>query len=164
MNSFYSIRNDKTGTFIAVSANAKARYKQSSPYSGAARFALKALSISVMLTLGANVYALPTDGVVAAGGATINSTASTTTINQSTQNAIINWQSFNIAPGQTVQFVQPNGNSVTLNRVVGANPSSILGNLSANGKIFLVNPNGILFGQGASVNVGGARCLDIEHY
>ncbi|MDB5763417.1 MAG: hypothetical protein JWQ21_2412 [Herminiimonas sp.] len=160
MNSIYrSIWNDKTGTFTAVSENAKASGKQSSYCTRSAgivfRFALKALAVSVMLAFGASAFALPAGGVVTAGGATINSGASTTTINQSTQNAVINWQSFNIAQGQTVQFVQPNAGSVALNRVVGANPSSILGTLSANGKVFLVNPNGILFGQGASVNVGG---------
>lgn len=160
MNTIYrSIWNGKTGTFVAVSENAKAAGKKSSRSASAAgvtsRLCLKALSVSVMLAFGANVYALPAGGVVAEGGATINSGASTTTINQSTQNTVINWQSFNIAQGQTVQFVQPNAGSVALNRVVGANPSSILGNLSANGKVFLVNPNGILFGQGASVNVAG---------
>jgi filamentous hemagglutinin family protein len=159
MNNIYrSIWNDKTGTFAAVSENTKAAGKNSSCTSGAgskSRFALKALSVSVMLAFGANVSALPVGGVVAEGGATINSGANATTINQSTQNAVINWQSFNIGQGQTVQFVQPNASAVMLNRVVGANPSSILGNLSANGKVFLVNPNGILFGQGASVNVGG---------
>nr|WP_304627467.1 filamentous hemagglutinin N-terminal domain-containing protein [Pseudomonas congelans] len=57
--------------------------------------------------------------------------------------------------GESVNFVQPNGSATALNRVLGADPSSILGNLNANGKVFLVNPNGIVFGQGASVNVGG---------
>lgn len=119
MNNIYrSIWNDKTGTFVAVSENTKAAGKKSScgaSVSGAsARLCLKAASLSVMLAFGANVYAQPVGGVVAAGGATINSGANTTTINQSTQNAIINWQSFNIAAGQTVQFVQPNASSVAL--------------------------------------------------
>lgn len=160
MNNIYrSIWNDKTGTYTAVSENAKAAGKKSTSCTSGAlssvRLTLNALSVAVMLACGANVHALPVGGEVAAGSATINTGVGTTTINQSTQNAVINWQSFNIAPGQSVQFVQPNASSVALNRVVGANPSSILGNLSANGKVFLVNPNGILFGQGASVNVGG---------
>jgi filamentous hemagglutinin family protein len=67
----------------------------------------------------------------------------------------INWQSFGIAAGQTVQFVQPSRSAVALNRVTGAEPSAILGRLSANGQVFLVNPHGILFGPGASVDVGG---------
>ncbi|OGB26751.1 MAG: filamentous hemagglutinin [Burkholderiales bacterium RIFCSPLOWO2_02_FULL_57_36] len=170
MNNIYrSIWNDKTGTFVAVSENAGSAGKKSSSrisVAGAAsRFGLKALSLSVMLAFGANVHASPVGGVVVEGGASINSGATTTTINQSTQNTVINWKSFNIAQGQTVQFVQPNASSVALNRVISANPSSILGTLSANGKVFLVNPNGILFGQGASVNVGGlvASTLNITN-
>lgn len=89
-----------------------------------------------MLGLGASAYSLPTGGVVAAGGASITSGASTTTITQSTANAVINWQSFGIAAGQTVQFVQPGSSSVALNRVLGADPSSIMGSLSANGRVF----------------------------
>ena len=107
----------------------------------------------------ANTAALPTNGVVTSGNATIatsgNGTADHMTIDQASQSAIINWQSFNIGQGDSVQFVQPNSHSVALNRVLGQNPSDILGQLSANGQIFLVNPSGILFGRGASVNVDG---------
>ena len=108
-----------------------------------------------MLAFGSNVYALPTGGAVSAGSASIAGGAGKMTINQSSQNVAINWQSFNIGQTEAVQFVQPNSSSVALNRVLGADPSSILGSLSANGKVFLVNPNGILFGKGAQVNVGG---------
>src|SRR5690606_15367784 len=108
-------------------------------------------------------YALPTDGVVVAGEAGISTHAGGMTITQGSQNAQLNWQGFSIGPAETVQFLQPDSSSVALNRVLGTDPSSILGNLSANGKVFLVNPNGILFGQGASVTVGGlvASTLDI---
>ncbi|MDP3756801.1 filamentous hemagglutinin N-terminal domain-containing protein, partial [Polaromonas sp.] len=160
MNRIYqSIWSDSSGAFVAVSENAGgAGKKKSSSMTGcpsAASFAVTALSACLMFGLGASAYALPTGGVVAAGGASITSTASTTTITQSTANAAINWQSFGIAAGQTVQFVQPGSTSVALNRVLGADPSSIMGNLSANGRVFLLNPNGVLFGSGAQVNVGG---------
>ena len=122
---------------------------------GTARFAINTLSACLMLAFGAAAHALPVGGVVAAGAAGIANSASATTITQSSANAVINWQSFGIGAGQTVQFIQPGSSSVALNRVVGRDPSSILGNLSANGKVFLLNPNGILFGSGASVNVGG---------
>ncbi|MDI1267843.1 MAG: filamentous hemagglutinin N-terminal domain-containing protein [Polaromonas sp.] len=154
-----SIWSDSSGAFVAVSENAGgAGKKKSSSTTGrpsAASFAVKALSACLMLGLGASAYALPTGGVVAAGGASITSGASSTTITQSTANTVINWQSFGIAAGQTVQFVQPGSTSVALNRVLGADPSSIMGNLSANGRVFLLNPNGVLFGSGAQVNVGG---------
>jgi filamentous hemagglutinin family protein len=160
MNCTYrSIWNDSTGTFVAVSEDAKSAGKKTSSCNSAtaagACFTLQALAISVALSFGGNAIALPAGGVVAAGGASISTVAGSTTINQSTQNAAINWQSFNISSGEAVRFVQPNSNSVILNRVVGADPSNILGSLTANGKVFLVNPNGILFGKGASVNVGG---------
>src|SRR6185436_8616775 len=99
--------------------------------------------------------ALPAGGAVSAGGATIASGGGTMTINQSSQNVAINWQSFSIGQTEAVKFVQPNSSSVALNRVTGADASSIMGSLSANGKVFLVNPNGILFAKGAEVNVGG---------
>ncbi len=99
--------------------------------------------------------ALPTGGAVAAGGAAITRAPAQLTVNQSTQNVVINWQSFGIGAEEGVTFVQPNSNAVALNRVVGQDPSVILGSLTANGQVFVVNPNGVLFGQGAQVNVGG---------
>ncbi|WP_317202167.1 YDG domain-containing protein [Janthinobacterium sp.] len=157
MNRIYrSIWSIKTGTFVAVSELVKSAGKRSLPGSaGGAGPALKALAASLMLAFGPTALALPTGGVVAAGAASVSSAGGQTTVNQASQNAVLNWNSFNIGKGETVQFVQPNSAAVALNRVLGAEPSSILGSLSANGKVFLVNPNGILFGKGASVNVGG---------
>ena len=96
------------------------------------RSAVSALSIAMMLAFGADAWAMPTGGAVAAGSATIVGTPGKTTINQSTQNVAINWQSFNIGQTEAVQFVQPTSSSVALNRVLGADPSTILGSLSAN--------------------------------
>lgn len=129
-----------------------------------APFTLQVLAVSVMMSFGAGSYAAPVGGAVAAGGASISTSGTKTTITQTTQNAAINWQSFGIAGGESVQFMQPNSSSVSLNRVVGPDASGIFGNLSSNGKVFLVNPNGILFGSGASVNVGGlvASTLNIS--
>jgi filamentous hemagglutinin family protein len=160
MNSIYQlIWNDKTGAFVPVSEKTKNAGKRSSSSTTAmgagACCALKALVISLVMAYGTNAYALPVGGVVTAGGAGISSGAAGTTITQTTPNAAINWQSFNIGQGEAVRFLQPNSSSVALNRVLGPDPSSILGSLSANGKVFLLNPNGILFGKGASVNVGG---------
>jgi filamentous hemagglutinin family protein len=118
-------------------------------------FALKGLAASLMLAFGSGVCALPSGGTVSAGSASVASGAGTMTINQTSQNAALNWQSFSIGQSEAVRFVQPNSGSVALNRVLGSDPSNILGSLSANGKVFLVNPNGVLFAKGAQVNVGG---------
>ncbi|RST52777.1 filamentous hemagglutinin N-terminal domain-containing protein [Variovorax sp. MHTC-1] len=74
---------------------------------------------------------------------------------QGTQRAIVDWQGFSIGPGHAVNIAQPGAGSVLLNRVTGNELSTIAGSLNANGRVFLVNPNGVLFGNGASVNVGG---------
>ena len=168
MNHIYrSLWNQKTATFVAVSEHAKSGAGNAAAGGNVAAgtgFALKTLAVSMLMAFGPNLYALPIDGQVTAGNAIISGTPGSMTVNQSSQNVALNWQSFNIGQGETVRFVQPNSSAVALNRVLGADPSSILGNLSANGKVFLVNPNGILFGQGASVNVGGlvASTLNIS--
>ncbi|WP_165189539.1 filamentous hemagglutinin N-terminal domain-containing protein [Caulobacter soli] len=130
----------------------------------AASTALAGLAMSMTLGLSAQAQSLPSGGTVSAGQASFSGDANTLTINQASAFAAINWQSFNIGQGQSVTFVQPGSQSVALNRVLGADPSQILGALSANGKVFLVNPNGVLFGQNAQVNVAGlvASTLDIS--
>ena len=154
---FQLILSDKSSTLAGESENTKSVAKKAAfctkLASISASFPLAVLVISLLISF--NIYALPLGGVVSVGAASISSAVSNTTITQSTQNVAINWQSFSIAAGQTVRFVQPDNNSVALNRVMGSDPSSILGSLSANGKVFLVNPNGILFGQGSSINVAG---------
>lgn len=94
-------------------------------------------------------------GGVTAGHAEIHSQGDLTTITQSSQNAAINWQSFSVAPQETVQFKQPNSDSITLNRVTGNEASDIQGQIKANGHIFISNPNGVLIGNNAQINVGG---------
>ena len=92
-----------------------------------------------------HALALPTDGQVSLGQGSIASAEGSMTVTQSSQNLAINWNSFNIAQGEKVSFVQPNSSAIALNRVVGSDPSSIYGTLQANGQVFLINPNGILF-------------------
>jgi filamentous hemagglutinin len=86
--------------------------------------------------------------------ATATQVGSTLTVNQTSQNATLNWQSFNISADGTVNFVQPNSSAVALNRIFDANPTQIFGALNANGRVYLLNGNGIIFGAGAQVNVG----------
>ncbi|MFC2607565.1 MAG: filamentous hemagglutinin N-terminal domain-containing protein, partial [Selenomonas sp.] len=98
--------------------------------------------------------ALPQGGEVAAGAADIAKSQAEMAIHQATQNAVINWQSFNIAANERVNIFQPNAQAALLNRVLGGSPSEIFGTLTANGRIFLVNPAGVLFAPGAQVDAG----------
>ncbi|MES2219298.1 MAG: hypothetical protein V4501_12920, partial [Pseudomonadota bacterium] len=118
------------------------------------------------ITFAGAPLANPVLNSVTSGAVTVQQSGNTTTVNQSTQQAIIQWNSFNIAAQEKTQFVQPNASSVALNRI---NPtqgaSQIYGSLSANGKIILVNAAGIHFGPGSMVNVGSliASTSDISN-
>ena len=110
------------------------------------------------------VSANPTGGTVTAGTATIgNPTGASTVITQGSNRAIIDWDSFSIGTGQITTFLQPSAASAILNRVMGSDPSTLLGQLKANGEVFLINPNGIVVGQGATINAAafGASTLDV---
>lgn len=101
------------------------------------------------------VYALPTGEQVQSGTAEFTRGESSLDIDQKTDRVAIDWTSFDIAANETVNFVQPNANSIALNRVTGNDVSEIYGALNTNGKVFLLNTSGILFGEGASINVSG---------
>src|SRR5262245_34118426 len=131
------------------------------------RNVLLLIATVVLASVGTPAAAGPEGGAVVGGAATITGQGSASvTINQSTQNAIINWNTFNIGRGESVTFQQPNSGSVALNRVIGGlGPSEILGHLTANGRIFLINRDGVLFGPGAVVNTAGflASTNDIKN-
>ena len=101
---------------------------------------------------------------VSDGAATLTHQGHTLTIDQSTDKAILNWNSFNISGDSSVVFHQPDATSATLNRIGDINPSVIQGHLSANGNIYMINQNGILFDRGAQVDVNGlvASALNIS--
>ena len=99
------------------------------------------------------LMANPVGGSVVAGSANVVNTDTTTTITTSDR-AVINWAGFSIKSGETTQFVQPSSSSAVLNRVTSGDPSRLMGNLQANGQVYLLNPNGVLIGNGAVVNVG----------
>lgn len=98
---------------------------------------------------------LPGGGKVSAGQASIAQSAGQMTISQTTNKAAIDWQSFNIGSSAKVTFVQPSSSAIALNRIIGQEPSRIFGSLQANGQVFLLNPNGVMFAPGAQVDVGG---------
>lgn len=99
--------------------------------------------------------ALPVGGVVGAGQASVAVNGAQMTVTQTSDKAILNWQGFDIGAQAGVTFIQPNAASIALNRVSSADPSQILGSLKANGQLVLINPAGMVFGGGATVNVGG---------
>ncbi|MES2050721.1 MAG: YDG domain-containing protein, partial [Pseudomonadota bacterium] len=92
---------------------------------------------------------------VSAGAAGISTVGNITTINQSTQRVAIDWTSLSTAANEALRFNQPNAAAIALNRITGSSPSELLGSLTANGQVFILNPNGVLFGAGSQVNVGG---------
>ena len=99
---------------------------------------------------------LPTGGSVAAGSAAIGTPSNgTLTVTQSSSSAVVNWQSFSVGQGNTVNFVQPSSTSAILNRVTGSATSTIAGQINANGQVFLVNPNGIAITSTGTVNAAG---------
>jgi len=98
----------------------------------------------------------PAGGTVTSGSASIaNPSSNATQVQQTSEGVVIDWSSFNVGKGQTTTFVQPNAQAIAVNRIGGGNATQIFGTLDANGRIVLINGNGILFGKGSQVNVGG---------
>ncbi|MBN3790748.1 GLUG motif-containing protein [Burkholderia sp. Ac-20353] len=133
--------------------------------------ATRASVVAVLAWLAGSVltsaHALPVGEKVVMGKADIHrfDNDRQMSINQHTDKLITEWTSFGVDGGQRVTFNQPSTSSIALNRVVGRDGSQIHGNIDANGRVFLVNPNGIVFGNTAHVNVGGlvASTLDIRN-
>lgn len=113
-------------------------------------------SLIAILISAQSSMANPIGGTVETGAATIETPSpNTVLITQQTDKAIINWDNFDIGVNETTRFVLPSRNSVTLNRDYSGDPSEILGTLQSNGRFYLVNRSGILFGRNARVDVGG---------
>src|SRR5262249_19596867 len=115
-----------------------------------------AATVAASLSVGAWSAALagPTGGVVVQGQGSISTAAAgTTVIDQSSQRLQLNWSSFNVGANESVQFNQPSPTALALNRILDQNPSQIFGRLQANGQVVLVNPNGLLIGRTAQLNV-----------
>jgi len=99
--------------------------------------------------------ALPQGSVVAQGAVDITASGATTTVAQGSDRAVVDWKSFDVMPGESVNFNQPSANSAILNRIHDVKASDIEGTLTANGQVYLVNPNGMVFGKGSHVDVAG---------
>lgn len=113
------------------------------------------LVVSALIAGTTLIHAAPSGGVVKSGNANISQSGSVTNITQSTNKASINWQNFSIGASETVNFNQPNINAITLNRVVGNEKSIISGALNANGQVWILNSNGVLFNSTAKINTSG---------
>lgn len=115
-----------------------------------------ALNLAVLALLyPAFSYANPNGPQIINGQVSIDSATSGITTITNSPNAIINWQNFSIGQNELTQFIQQNGQSAVLNRIIGQNPSEILGQLTSNGKVFLINPNGIVFGSDSVIDTQG---------
>lgn len=132
-------------------------------------YKLNVISLIILTTYTGATYAstpdLPQEGTVVFGNVTIDkTTADKMTITQSSPTTQINWKSFDIGQKKEVEFKQPNEHAVAYNRVTGGNASQIQGKLTANGKVYLANPNGVIITKGAEINVAGlfATTKDLE--
>ncbi len=157
----------KTNTNTANSG--KGKHMNLLTHSRKRKSALKIFSILMTAILifspgGLLAGSLPSGQSVVKGKVTITTNGNVMDIDQASQKAIVNWQKFNIGEGYTVNVNQINKTAAMLARVIGNDPSKILGNLNATGHFYLINQNGIFFGQNARINVGAliASTMDIK--
>ncbi len=169
---FRTIWSDALNTWVAVSelTSAKGKRSGSCVLSAAAladnesssgnfakrnrRLRCKPIAIALACCFSLSAQANPIGAQVVNGTVNINQSGNLLTVTN-TPNAIINWQGFSIGSGETTNFIQQSASSSILNRVIGPDPSALLGTLTSNGRVFLINPAGIMVGQGAIINVGG---------
>ncbi|MDD5276169.1 MAG: filamentous hemagglutinin family protein [Methylovulum sp.] len=127
-------------------------------------FKLKPVSACVRMAIAGSVFMgavspvcaelpVPAQDFVKSGNATNEIVGNSLNINQTTDRAILNWQSFNVGTENKVQFNQPSSSSIALNRIFQEDPSRILGKVTANGQIYLYNNNGFVFGKDSTVDV-----------
>ncbi len=156
MNRTYRlIWNAASQAWVAVAETARGRGKAAGTRAGMVLMLLAALGLDAASQTAPTPHQLPTGAQVSAGAATLSQVGATLQVHQTTQRAAVNWQTFNVGSAAQVNFLQPDAGSVTLNRVHDANPSQIMGRINAPGQVFISNPQGVVFGPSASVNVGG---------
>ena len=170
MNNIYRVLwSEALGTYVAVSELAKADGAGTSAstaggavlalMSGAARSALKPMvaalvSAGLAHAGGPAANQLPQGAQVAAGVVSIRQSVGVMDVLQSSDRAVVNWQSFDLGASAKINFNQPQASSAILNRVLGSTPSQIFGQINSNGQVFLTNPSGVYFAPGSSVDVG----------
>ncbi|SEV92763.1 YDG domain-containing protein [Luteibacter sp. 329MFSha] len=165
MNRIYRLCwNAATSQWVAASE--LARSSRPVPSTAARARAPRAASVAVAISLALGApglsHAGQTGGQIVGGNGSIQQGGAVTTIRQDSQRLSLNWQTFDIGANETVKFVQPGRDAIAVNRILGNKASDIQGHLDANGQVWLINPNGVVFGERAQVNVGGlvASTLD----
>lgn len=128
--------------------------REKSKMNARSQFAVRTLVAAISACFAGGAFTAPQAPTVVAGQARFQQAGNTLTITN-TPGTIINWQSFSINRDEVVRFLQQNASSQVLNRVTGIDPSVILGQLQSNGRVLLINPNGVLFGKGAQIDVAG---------
>ncbi len=161
MNKSYTlVWNQATGCWNVASEGTRRRSK-----SGRGKALVVAGASLLGLFCQAPAFALPSGATVVSGDAGFQTSTNGRhmVVNQQSHKLITNWNEFSVRADERVSFHQPGQDAVALNRVIGRNGSDIQGRIDANGKVFLVNPNGVVFGKSAQVNVGGlvASTLDL---
>jgi filamentous hemagglutinin family protein len=166
MNHIYRlVWSAASNLWVAAAENARGKSKagtgrnSGSHVKTAGGFALNTACKAALLMLAVGAQqahaADAANATVSAGSASVATAGNTTTINQASQRAAIDWTSLSTRAGEALIFNQPNAQAIALNRITGSSPSELLGSLTANGQVFILNPNGVLFGAGSQVNVGG---------
>ena len=158
-----TIWNVRLGAYVAVAEIAKGHSKASGcGLVGGLVIAIAALGGANAQTIASNT--LPTGGQVTTGSVDYGVTGNTLNVNQTSQRAAINWNSFSVGSAATVNFNHRNAQSITLNRVVGTERSVIEGTINANGQVWVINSQGFLIGRGAQINTAGllASTLNIS--
>jgi filamentous hemagglutinin family protein len=168
MNRIYRlVWNAALGLWMAVAENARGRGRGGSALGSVAFASMPpggldlrascraALVMAVSLSFFNAHAADAVNASVSAGAAGIATVGNITTINQSSQRVAIDWTSLSTRANEALIFNQPNAAAIALNRITGNSPSELLGSLTANGQVFILNPNGVLFGASSQVNVGG---------
>ncbi|MEO8024567.1 filamentous hemagglutinin N-terminal domain-containing protein, partial [Polaromonas sp.] len=171
MNHIYrTLWNTALGACVAVAETAKGAGKGGSSRSRSAiadatesdGFTLKPACRAALVLLAALALLTPkahaanaADATVSLGAGSVATTGNTTTVTQGSQRLAIDWTSLSTRANEALVFAQPNAQAIALNRITGSSPSELLGSLTANGQVFILNPNGVLFGAGSQVNVGG---------
>ncbi len=141
--------------YVATPENSRRQSRRGRSAAAGVVGSLLAGLLAAMDASALDAAALPVGGVVTAGTASLAQSGTTLNVNQGSQRAAIDWQAFSVGSNASVNFHQPNASAVILNRVVGNEASVIAGALNANGQVFVLNSNGVLFAPGAQVTVGG---------